>query len=297
MNINAKPRLGTFVCNICGTRSASNSDAGARELVSCVSCQSSIRLRSVVLALSRALFGLDLTLPEFPILKSVRGLGLSDSDVYADRLESRFSYTNTFYHREPRFDLLHPDEREFGKYDFVICSEVLEHVPAPVDRAFVTLARLLKPNGFLILTVPYSLDKETIEHYPGIAESGFTEIDGRTVLVRRSDNGEYRVFDNLAFHGGQGSTLEHRVFSDADIRAGLADSGFQSVRVDTSGNRDFGIAFTHNCSLPVIADRSPFVLSASGVTELVEQLNALKSSRWFRLGRAMGLGPKLTLRR
>jgi SAM-dependent methyltransferase len=242
--------------------------------------------------LSRALFGLDLTFPEFPILKSVRGLGLTDSDVYAGRLETRFSYINTFYHHEPRFDLLEPDEREFGKYDFVICSEVLEHVPAPVDRAFVTLARLLKPTGFLILTVPYSLRSETMEHYPAFAKSGLAEIDGRTVLVCRSDSGEYRVFDDIAFHGGTGSTLEHRIFSEAGIRAELAGAGFQGVRFDTAGNRDFGIVFTDNCSLPVIAERSPFALSASGVTELTKQLKALKSSRWFRLGRAVGLGPK-----
>jgi len=297
VNINAKPRLGTFVCNICGTRNNSNADPGDRELVSCVRCHSSIRLRSVVLALSRALFGLDLTLPEFPVLKSIRGLGLSDSDVYADRLESCFSYTNTFYHREPCLDLLHPDEREFGKYDFVICSEVLEHVPAPVDRAFVTLARLLKPNGFLILTVPYSLDTETLEHYPGVANSVFAQIDGRTVLVSRSDSGEYRVFDNLAFHGGAGSTLEHRLFSDADVRAGLANAGFQTVQFDSSGSREFGVSFINNWSLPLIAARSPFALSTSGVTELVQQLTAWRSSRWLRLGVAMGLGPKAKWRR
>jgi SAM-dependent methyltransferase len=293
VDTNAKPPLGTFLCNVCGTRSNSNSDPGDREFVSCMRCHSSIRLRSVVLALSRALFGLDLTLPEFPVLKSVRGLGLSDSDVYADRLESRFSYVNTFYHREPRLDLLHPDEREFGKYDFVICSEVLEHVPAPVDRAFATLARLLKPNGFLILTVPYSLDAETLEHYPGVADSVFAQIDGRTVLVSRSESGEYRVFDNLAFHGGAGSTLEHRLFSDADVRAGLASAGFQTVQFDSSGSREFGVTFIDNWSLPLIAALSPFALNASGVTELVEQLTAWRSSRWLRLGRAIGLGPKL----
>lgn len=292
MDINVKPRLGTFVCNICGTRSNSKSDPGKPELVSCIRCQSSIRLRSVVLALSRALFGLDLTLPEFPSLKSVRGLGLSDSDVYAGRLESRFSYTNTFFHREPRFDLLRPDEREFGKYDFVICSEVLEHVPAPVDRAFVTLAGLLKPAGFLILTVPYSLDPETVEHYPDVAESGLAEIGDRTVLVSRSGNGEYRVFENLAFHGGAGSTLEHRLFSDAGLRAGLVNAGFQTVQFDSGGSREFGITYANGCSLPIIAARSPFALTVSGVTELVQQGRAWRLSRWVRLGQKLGLGPK-----
>lgn len=270
--------LGPFLCNICGTRNISPADPRDRERVTCSRCHSSMRFRSVILALSRALFGLDLILPDFPVLKSVRGLGLSDSDVYSEALESRFSYLNTFYHRDPGFDLSHPDEREFGKYDFVICSEVLEHVPAPVDRTFATLAHLLKPAGCLILTVPYSLDPEIAEHYPEMAESGFAEIEGQTVLVGRSATGEYRVFDRLKFHGGTGSTLERRVFSEQSIREGLAAAGLPLVHFDARGNRDFGIAFADPCSLPIIAVRGPFALGASGVTELVEQLSAAAKS-------------------
>jgi SAM-dependent methyltransferase len=153
----------------------------------------------VALPLSRALFGLDLKLPDFPLLKTVRGLGFSDSETYSEVLADRFSYTNTFYHRVPRFDLLQPDETEFGKYDFVICSDVLEHVPDPIDRAFGTLGGLLKPTGVLILTVPYSLEPGVIEHYPDLAGSTFAEIDGRTVLVCRSTSGEYRVFGRARF--------------------------------------------------------------------------------------------------
>lgn len=240
---------------------------------------------------------MDLTLADFPVLKSVRGLGMSDSDIYASRLETRFNYTNTFYHREPQFDLSRPDEKEFGQYDFVICSDVLEHVPDPVT-AFATLARVLKPAGILILSVPYSLEPDTIEHFPEIVKSGFAEIEGRTVLVGRTANGEYRVFDNLAFHGGSGSTLERRIFSDANIRASLAAAGFHMIHFDTAGNREFGVVYSDPCSLPVIAAKGPFMLNASGVTELVEQLSAargvldeLRMSRWLRWGRSLGIGP------
>ena len=112
----------------------------------------------------------------------------------------------------------------------------------------------------------------------------------------RIDFGELRErFTNylkLAFHGGAGSTLEHRLFSDADIRAGLGSAGFQTVQFDSSGSREFGVTFINNWSLPLIAARAPFALSTSGVTELVEQLTAWRSSRWLRLGRKIGLGPK-----
>src|SRR4029453_16247937 len=113
----------------------------------------------------------------------------------AERLAECFSYTNTFYHREPAFDLLRPDETEFGKYDFVICSDVLEHVSSPVERSFNSLARLLKPSGVLIVTAPYALAEGTIEHFPALHEIALTEINGRPVLVNRSRDGKYEVFD------------------------------------------------------------------------------------------------------
>jgi SAM-dependent methyltransferase len=256
-----------------------------------------MRFRSIALTLSRALFGLDLMLPEFPTLKSVCGLGISDSDIYANRLARIFSYTNTFYHQEPFLDLTVPPQADLGKYDFIICSEVLEHVPEPIERAFQTLCKLLKPTGVLILTVPYAIDEENAEHYSGLEESSLAEVGGQTVLVGRLPSGEYRVFDKLVFHGGPGSTLEHRLFSEAALRQHLASAGFPIVQVDASGSRKFGVTFPNPWSLPIVAKRAPFALSAHGVTELMEQLAiqraALKTSRWLRLGRALGLGPKL----
>ena len=40
-------------------------------------------------------------------------------------------------------------------FDAVICTEVLEHVPYPRET-ILELARLLKPGGILLLTVPYA---------------------------------------------------------------------------------------------------------------------------------------------
>ena len=40
------------------------------------------------------------------------------------------------------------------KYDFVICTEVFEHVPDPV-QLFKKLSALTKPRGFILVTVPF----------------------------------------------------------------------------------------------------------------------------------------------
>jgi len=292
-----------FTCNICASRNLASLDFSDREKATCESCGSSARLRSVLLVLSRALFDADLPLVEFPTLKSIRGIGISDSEVYASGLEQAFSYHNTYFHKEPKFDLREPDEREFGKYDFVVCSEVLEHVAPPVDRAFETLARLLTPTGILILTLPYSIDATTIEHFPGSAEFALVEINDKTILVS-GDQETYRVFDQLSFHGGHGSTVEMRLFSESDIRKRLFSAGLADVRIGTKSSKEFGVVFSGPCSLPITASREGFFLRPPGINELIQQLivdrKQLKMagmSRWVRLGRRLGLGPAIDFER
>jgi len=86
--------LTEFNCNICG---AANRHAGKpldREQPSCSSCGSSVRTRGLLRVLSLELFGLNLALPDFPRVKSLRGLGISDSN--------------------PRFDVTNPPRRSSG---------------------------------------------------------------------------------------------------------------------------------------------------------------------------------------
>jgi hypothetical protein len=45
---------------------------------------------------------------------------------------------------------------------------VFEHIPFPVERAFDECFRLLRPDGFLCITVPSSLEEDTKEHYPNL---------------------------------------------------------------------------------------------------------------------------------
>ena len=250
-----------------------------------------------MLALSRTLFGGDLPLTEFPVLKSIRGMGLSDSEIYAGTLKKLFTYTNTYYDREPFFDLLDPGSSEAGRYDFVICSDVLEHVNEPLDAAFETLARLIKPDGFVILSVPFGPIPETIEHFPGLAESKLTEVGGKIVLVAKTGQ-EYQVFDSLTFHLGAGATLERRVFSEEDLRTRLAQAGLAEVEFVIQPSSEFGVAFEPYCSLPIIASKKRFALSPHQVWELTGELREKRrilemadESRWIRLGRKLGVGP------
>src|SRR5690349_7559718 len=93
-----------FICNICGTRNY-GVELFAREHPNCTGCRSTVRFRWVGYVLSMELFGTPLPLPDFPTLKGLRGLGMTDPDCYAGMLAEKFHYVNTFYDQEPRLDI------------------------------------------------------------------------------------------------------------------------------------------------------------------------------------------------
>jgi len=70
-----------FLCNICGLENPGPVESFDREVANCSGCGSSGRWRSLIYMLSQELFGATLTLKEFPVLKSIRGLGMSDEAV------------------------------------------------------------------------------------------------------------------------------------------------------------------------------------------------------------------------
>lgn len=252
-------------------------------------------------ALSLELFGTVLTLDELPRVKSLAGLGTSDPAQYADRLAQRFDYRNTFYHREPRFDIVNPPEHEWGKYDFVVSSEVLEHVAPPVEKAFQSIVRLLKPAGVLLMTVPYSVEATMKEHYPEIHEFGLVRLGERLALVNRTRAGEVQVFDAPVFHiGWGGDALEMREFTEESLGRTLEAAGFASIRIYSEDDPRFGIRHAEQWSLPIAARKGGFAFSAEAARDLVEyyrdtkrerdrQMERYERSYWVRGLRKLGL--------
>jgi SAM-dependent methyltransferase len=249
---------GKFTCNICGAECERPATPPGREVPGCSVCGSTVRLRSLIALLSREMFGVDLALPDFPVLKGVRAVGMSDPPELAQRLAEKFDYINTFYHQEPRLDIVHPQPDQLSRYDFILSSEVMEHVPQPVERAFVNLNRLLKPDGLLLLTVPYKIGGHTAEHFPDLHEYALAAPGGRTVLVNRRLDGSLEVFENLSFHGGDGSTLEMRVFTEAALKEILAGSGFAYVDIASENVPEFGVDHSETWSLPMVGRKGSF---------------------------------------
>ncbi|MDH5288005.1 MAG: methyltransferase domain-containing protein [Betaproteobacteria bacterium] len=246
----------TFDCNLCGARNAVAFAQLARETPSCAACASTVRFRSIGHLVARELFGADLALPDLPRRPEVRGLGLSDADAYAKPLADRLGYENTFFHQSPQLDITAIDEARAGRYDFVVASDVFEHVLAPVSRAFVNARRLLKPGGAFILTVPFGTEGPTREHFPELHDWRIEGEGDARVLVNRTADGREQRYADLCFHGGDGSTLEMRLFSRDDLLRELREAGFAHARIAGEACLPFGIVWPEPWSVPIVA-RAP----------------------------------------
>ena len=199
-----------------------------REEGECPYCGSTVRRRSVIHALSTQLFGASLALVDFPIRKDINGIGLSDWTGYAEGLAKKFTYKNTFYHCEPKLDITNPDPTEYEKYDFVISSDVFEHVPPPISSAFEGVRKLLKPGGVMIFSVPY-VDGATKEHFPELHRFSIERRGRVGTLMNETIDGRKQEFTDLTFHGGPGSTLEMRLFGKESLAENFRRAGFVSV--------------------------------------------------------------------
>ena len=264
--------------------------------------------------LSIELFGQSLFVCDFPKLKGIRGLGMSDKECYARILADKFDYTNTFYDCEPRFDFAEPHDSLHGSYDFILSADVLEHIERPIENALFETYSLLKPCGFFGVTVYCNPSDTMREHFPGLNEYRVVPLGDSQVLINRRTDGVLEIRDDLIFHGGTGATLEMREFGITALRARLCQAGFRDIELLVENVPSIGILFDSDVSQPLIARKEPYVMDAcvraqlvrewrreqERVEQLTEQLadarervELARQSRWLRLGRMLGRGPDL----
>lgn len=174
--------------------------------------------------MSTEIFGESLPLKNFPSRKTVRGLGLSDPAQIAKILSKRFAYRNTSYDRQPHFDIMSPPKGT--EFDFIVASEVFEHVRPPMQTAFNNLARIPKPGGFVVFSSPWESKGDTVEHFPNLHDWQLVSLRSGQVLVNRTSDARLETFENLNFHDGPGGILEMSVFSKNGLLANCEAAGF-----------------------------------------------------------------------
>lgn len=243
----------SFRCNICGHQNAVRLNELDRESPTCSWCESNMRFRSLVHVLTETLHGDSAKLSDLAQRKDVIGIGMTDARIYADLLSEKFDYTNTFYHQEPLLDITKSDSRWTGKCDFVITSDVFEHVPPPISVAFSNLRALLKPQGFVVFSVPFGLAAETKEHFPDLNDFRLMQETGSWVLHNTTSVGKNERFGDLVFHGGRGCTLEMRLFSLSGLTREFKNAGFSSMEVMSSPCWEHGIYWREPWSATILA--------------------------------------------
>jgi len=242
-----------FECNLCGMQNAVVASALSREIPSCALCHSTVRLRAVAHLVVKEVLGVTQPLTALGARTDIAGIGVSYDDRYAQPLARVFNYQNTHFHTEPRLDITAVPPERAGRYDFVVASDVFEHVLPPVDRAFRGARALLRRGGVLVFTVPFTLAPETVEHFPELHAWRLEETPRGWRLHNVTAKGRAQVFDDLVFHGGPGSTLEMRVFSRAALERAFASAGFARVRLAAEACPRFGVEWPEPFSVPMVA--------------------------------------------
>lgn len=244
----------TFRCNVCGALNELPASHIDREAGNCLHCGACVRFRSMMAVLTERLLGRVISLDALEPNAGIRGIGMSDAHCYATRLADKWTYTNTYYHQAPLLDISKGCGEWAGQCDFVISSDVFEHVAPPVQMAFDHLHGLLKPGGVAVFSVPFVPDGRTREHFPDLHDYHLVdEGNGRWLLKNTTREGVRQEFRDLVFHGGPGSTLEMRLFTLGDLRMHFAAAGFSDVKVHGDPMFEHGILWSNGCSLTISA--------------------------------------------
>src|SRR5690606_36870284 len=110
-----------------------------------------------------------------------------------------------------------------GELDLIISNDVFEHVPNP-PRAFAECARVLKPGGPLLATIPFN---------PNMAQSTVRArlVDGRLEHLLPPD-----------YHGNPVSEDGSLVFADFgwDLLATMKQAGFSHASIDIYASVQYG---------------------------------------------------------
>jgi len=179
----------------------------------------------MVLGVLEALGCSDMTLGAVSKSPSLIGVGISDVPTIHRYLRKKFGYVNTHLHREPKLDLCKVTDDYRGVAQFVICSDVLEHVPPPVEKAVSGLRSLVASGGVAVIIVPHVEEGMTEELYPGLVE--YEVREGR--VYWQDANGRTHCDETPEFHGGSEPALAYRIWALSDLEEKLKRPGFRRV--------------------------------------------------------------------
>ena len=211
-------------CVLCSARNYGKARF-ERESALCRGCSSTWRARAMALSITTSLGYEPKRLGEIHPDWSRVGLGISDDVELSSRLSTKFFYSNTFFDAFPNLDIREIPSIAHAAFEFVSCSDVLEHIDVDIKKAIRGISKLLKPSGFAVLSVPITHTAERVEFYPKLKTFN---VIGETVEWV-DQNGKKFIDQFPEFHGGRGQNLAFRQFTDESFRKLVLDNGFASI--------------------------------------------------------------------
>ena len=211
-------------CVLCSTRNYGKARFD-RESAPCRGCSSTWRARAMALSIITSLGYEPMRLGEIHPDWSRVGLGISDDVELSSRLSTKFFYSNTFFDAFPNLDIREIPKIAHTSFEFVSCSDVLEHIDVDINKAIRGISRLLKPDGFAVLSVPITHTSERLEFYPKL--KSFNVLGETVKWIDRKGN--KFTDESPEFHGGRGQNLAFRQFTDESFKELILDNGFGSI--------------------------------------------------------------------
>jgi hypothetical protein len=215
-------------CAVCGHGIEIDKGPLHRELQICANCGSCPRFCGLAFGVNKLLHDEppDRPLCDLSEFRTVNAIGVSDDDRLARVFQEKFSYTNTFFHTDPKLDICSRESCSGYRADLIICSDVIEHTVSTPIVPLSNLYNMLTPGGGLVLSAPTFLFDSTIEWYGGMVEMEVSEEGGRHIVRWRNKRSTQYVDTDPVFHGGPGQVLELRLISHSELLAVARSVGF-----------------------------------------------------------------------
>jgi hypothetical protein len=185
-------------CNICGNKHFA--DVKSRANARCTNCGSVERTRLLWLFLQ----DIDITdstsilhlAPERGLYDNLKARTKPGNYVCADYAPKRYSFAEGII----AIDLTNLEDQPSNRYDIIIHSHVMEHVPCNIAYTMFHLCRMLKPHGQQICVIPFA---------PGRYDECFQAIPEKERIRRFGQHDHVRRFgiDDLDRHLGAIVTL------------------------------------------------------------------------------------------
>ena len=109
---------GDGVCPVCSGHISALYTEPTREKIICQFCRATGRDAAIANLIANLLGKIDIPLTKLNINKQIYIGNLSGSNNLSNVISQKFSYINTYYHQEPKFDLLNPDVKEKNSLSF-----------------------------------------------------------------------------------------------------------------------------------------------------------------------------------